>query len=85
MVKPMYVGFGTTRDISALLLFYFYQRILYLDPGNSFPDSKEKCGCFVGIAETVGKVPIFIPSNIIGLTYLSEREVDGSVHRAKIV
>ena len=28
----MYVGFGTTPDISALMLFYFYQCILYLDP-----------------------------------------------------
>ena len=57
---PMYVGFGTTPDISALLLFYFYQRILYLDPGNSFPDSKEKCGRFVGIAENVGDALTFL-------------------------
>jgi hypothetical protein len=40
MVKPL-----STPDISALMLFYFYQRILYRDPGNSFPDSKEICGC----------------------------------------
>jgi hypothetical protein len=37
------------------------------------------------VMSTDGKVPIFTPSNIIGFTYLSELEVDGSVHRAKIV
>jgi hypothetical protein len=37
------------------------------------------------VMPTDGKVPVFTPSNIIGLTYLRERDVDGSVHRAKIV
>jgi hypothetical protein len=32
-----------------------------------------------------GKIPVFIPSNIIGLTNISDREVDGSVDRAKVV
>ena len=30
-------------------------------------------------------IPVFTPSNIIGLTYLREREVDGSVQHTKIV
>ena len=138
---PIYAAFGTTPDISALLLFFFYQRVLYHQKNTPFPGSKELSGRFVGIAENVGdaltfliltddtkeviarsvvrpaedssdpnlrasaaadapidgettkptvvssdgQLPIFNPLNIVGLTYLQEREVDGSVHRAKVV
>ncbi len=37
------------------------------------------------VMSTDNKVPVFIPSNSIGLAHLREYEVDGSVHRAKII
>jgi hypothetical protein len=58
-----YIGSGTTPDISALLLFYFYQRIIYVDPGSSFPASKERLGSFAGITENVSDAVKFLVLN----------------------
>ena len=35
---------GSTPDISAFIIFHFWEAILYLEPNNSFPDSKELPG-----------------------------------------
>jgi hypothetical protein len=51
--------YGITPDISALLLFAFYERVYYLDAESHFPNSKEKAGRFVGIAENVGDALTF--------------------------
>ena len=51
---PIEACYGYTPDISPLLLFTFFQRIYYLDAEIPFPNSKEKLGRFVGIAENVG-------------------------------
>ncbi|MEL6803635.1 MAG: reverse transcriptase domain-containing protein, partial [Bacteroidota bacterium] len=51
---PTEVAFGITPDISAFLQFHFYERVLYLDPTESFPKTKEKTGWFVGITDNVG-------------------------------
>jgi hypothetical protein len=51
--------FGITPDISALLLFTFYQKNYYLDAEIPFPNSKEKARRFVGIAENVGDAMTF--------------------------
>jgi hypothetical protein len=56
---PEEVHFGITPDISALLLFTFYQRIYYLDAEIPYPNSKEKARRFVGIAENVGDAMTF--------------------------
>ncbi len=45
---------GDTPDISAYLMFQFYERVHYLDHESSFPSSKEKPGYFVGVAKNVG-------------------------------
>ena len=45
--------FGITPDISALFLFKLNERIYYIDAKIPFPDSKEKVGHFVGIADNV--------------------------------
>ena len=45
---------GETPDISNLIQFHWYERVYYYDPLTSFPESKEKLGRFVGIAENVG-------------------------------
>jgi hypothetical protein len=57
---PIYVGFGTTPDIIALLLFNFSQHILFHENGASFPNSKENSGRFVGIAENFGDALEFL-------------------------
>ena len=45
---------GITPDISALLQFYFWQRVLYLDHEEKWPASKERSGYWVGVADNVG-------------------------------
>ena len=47
---------GITRDISALLQFKFWQRILYLDNEESWPASKERPGYWLGLAKNVGDI-----------------------------
>ena len=51
---PDRVQKGVTPDISAFLQFQFWERVLYLDHEQSFPDSKERSGYWVGIAENIG-------------------------------
>jgi hypothetical protein len=51
---PYEVCLGVTPDISALLLFKFYERVYFLDADIPFPASKERAGRFVGIAENIG-------------------------------
>ena len=41
---------GPTPDISAYILFTFWQQILYLDSNESYPNSKELPGYFLGVA-----------------------------------
>ena len=50
---------GETPDISALLQFAFYEPVYYLDPDVSFPDTKEKIGHFLGVAENCGDDLVF--------------------------
>ena len=51
---------GTTPDISAFVLFHFWEKIYYHAPDNSFPDSKELPGYFLGVANNVGDALTFI-------------------------
>ena len=51
---------GTTPDISAYVLFHFWERIYYHAPDNSFPDSKDLPVYFLGIADNVGDALTFI-------------------------
>ena len=45
---------GVTPDISAYLQFTFWERVLYLDHEQSFPDPKERSGYWVGVADNIG-------------------------------
>ena len=45
---------GHTHDISKLINFHFWERVLYLDNVDSFPASSERPGYMVGIASNVG-------------------------------
>ena len=66
---PIYAAFGTTPDISALLLFYFYQRVLYHQKNTPFPGSKELSGRFVGIAENVGDALMTPRKYLLGVLF----------------
>jgi len=50
---------GVTPDISALLIFSSYERVYYLESETPFPNSREKAGWFISIAENVGDALIF--------------------------
>ena len=56
---PYRIRKGVTPDISVYLMFTFWERILYLDHENSFPESKERSGYWVGVAENVGDALTF--------------------------
>lgn len=45
---------GDTPHISAFLQFKFYDKILFLDPSETYPASKDKSGRFLGVANNVG-------------------------------
>ena len=46
-------------EISALLIFSFYERVYYLESETPFPNSREKAEWFIGIAENVGDALTF--------------------------
>jgi len=56
---PLYKLTGQKPDISALLLFHFYQRIFYSTLDKHFPDSEERAGYWVGVAENIGDALTF--------------------------
>ena len=53
-ITPFQARFGRTPDISDLLAFRFWEEVYYLDPEESFPNSKEKKGYWVGTTENIG-------------------------------
>jgi hypothetical protein len=46
-------------DISHILIFYWFEPVLYLDPVSKFPETTESPGYFVGFADNVGDSLIF--------------------------
>ena len=50
---------GNTPDISAYILFHFWEKILYLDTDIAYPESKEIPGHFLGIAKNTGDALTF--------------------------
>jgi hypothetical protein len=57
---PMEACFGITPDLSPLLIHSFFDKVYYLDAEVPFPQSKEKLGRFVGIAENTGDALTFL-------------------------
>jgi hypothetical protein len=54
-LTPTQVACGYIPDVSALLHFRWWEPVYYLDDDGQFPsDSKEKSGCWVGVAENIG-------------------------------
>jgi hypothetical protein len=43
-----------TPDISDILMFYWFEPVLYLDPVSKFPETTERPGYFVRFADDVG-------------------------------
>jgi hypothetical protein len=57
---PIRMSTGSTNDISPLLCFHFWEPVYYKLDDSDFPsDSREKCGHFVGISESVGHAMTF--------------------------
>ena len=57
---PIEVSFGVTTDISNLLVFTWYQPVLYHVHDCPFPASRELSGRFFGISENVGDALTFL-------------------------
>ena len=56
---PVEKRHGHTPDISAYLLFEFYEKIYYLDSEEKYPHTKEKKGRFMGVADNIGDALTF--------------------------
>ena len=53
-MTPYQFRHGVPPDISPLLQFTFFQKVLYLDHEHSWPSTRERAGRWVGIAENIG-------------------------------
>ena len=51
---PLEIATGIRPDISSVLNYHWWQPVYYLDDDGSFPQSKEKRGRWVGVAENIG-------------------------------
>jgi hypothetical protein len=56
---PEQVSRGRKPDISHMLMFYWFEPVLYLDPVSKFPETKERPGYFIGFADNVGDALTF--------------------------
>jgi hypothetical protein len=56
---PEQVSMGETPDISHILMFYWFEPVLYLDPVSKFRETTERPGYFVGFADNVGDALAF--------------------------
>ena len=56
---PIEMATGETPDISNLLQFHWYEKVYYYDPIALFPESKERLGIFIEIAENAGDTLIY--------------------------
>jgi hypothetical protein len=50
---PEQVSRGGTPDISHILMFYWFEPVLYLDPVSKFPETTKRPGHIVGFADNV--------------------------------
>ena len=58
---PLAMATGQPVDISLIIRFTFWERVLYCDGYESFPgDSHEETGRFVGIAPNIGHVITYL-------------------------
>jgi hypothetical protein len=57
--KQVSRGETGTPDISHILIFYWFEPVLYLDPVSKFPETTERPGYFVGFADDVGDALTF--------------------------
>ena len=56
---PEQVSRGGTPDISHILMIFWFEPVLYLDPVSRFPETIERPGYFVGFADNVGDTLTF--------------------------
>ncbi len=48
-----------TSGLSAMLEFAFWKKVLYHSHNESYPDTKERVGYFLGVSENCGDAPTF--------------------------
>jgi hypothetical protein len=53
---PEEVSRGGTPDISHIVMFHWFEPVLYLDIVSKFPETTKRPGYFVGFADNVGDV-----------------------------
>ena len=53
-ITPWQKRFGETPDISPFLQFQFYEKVLYRDSAEKFPETEEKAGYWLGVTKNVG-------------------------------
>ena len=56
---PLQVRDGDTKDISHILMFYWFEPVLYLDENAPYPETNELPGYFVGFVDNVGDAMTF--------------------------
>ena len=56
---PLEKRHGFTPDISAYLLYQFYEKIYYLNTEQKYPHTKESLGHFLGVADDIGDALTF--------------------------
>ena len=53
-MTPYQMRHGVTPDISAYLQFTFWQPVVFLDTEESWPTTRERPGCWLGVAHNIG-------------------------------
>jgi hypothetical protein len=79
-----------TPDISHILMFYWFEPVLYLDPVTRFQflETTERPGYFVGFADTIGDALIFkiLKNDLVTVLHRSVvRSAADSSHRNRRV
>jgi hypothetical protein len=69
---------GGTPDISHIVMFYWFEPVLYLDPVVKFPETteKNKPGFFIGFVDNVGDVLTLkiLKNDLIAVLYSKMKE-----------
>ena len=82
---PYAMRWGETPDISPLLNFTFYQKVLYLESAQKFPATRELPGYWVGIEEHVGDILTYRiltadHTQILSRSVVRAADVPGNAH-----
>jgi hypothetical protein len=57
---------GGTSDICHILMFYWFEPVLYMEQVSKFPQTTERIGYFVGFLDNIGDALTFEILNLFG-------------------